>query len=324
MKVIFVILKRIVRGISLLFGLSILTFILMRTSPIDPIRATVGFDFAINDEQYKKFEEYWGLDKAPVEQYFIWADHLIHGDLGESRIYRKPVREIVSKTAKASMALMGLSWTLSGIIGFVLGSLAAFKHGKFIDRFIKWISYLQVSLPTFWVGLLFLLIFSVKLKWFPIGTSAPIGVHRVDVTVAERVKHLILPVLTLSILGIANVTMHTRAKMLDVLNSEYVLFAKARGETAWMIFKNHALRNAIVPAITIHFSYFGELFGGSMLAEQVFSYPGLGRTLTEAGLKSDTPLLLAIVLIGAVFVFAGNTIADILNAITDPYLKVKS
>lgn len=134
-------------------------------------------------------------------------------------------------------------------------------------------------------------------------------------------KDLILPAFTLSVFGISNVTLHTREKMIDVLNSEYVTFAKARGENVWQIFKNHAVRNAIVPAITIHFSYFGELFGGSVLAEQVFSYPGLGSTLTEAGLKSDTPLLLAIVIIGAVFVFFGNMTADILNGIFNPNLR---
>ena len=111
--------------------------------------------------------------------------------------------------------------------------------------------------------------------------------------------------------------------MIDVLSSEYVIFAKARGETIFQIFKNHALRNAAMPAITIHFSYFGELFGGSVLAEQVFSYPGLGLTLTEAGMKSDIPLLLGIVMIGAVFVFAGNLAADLLNAALNPYLREK-
>lgn len=115
--------------------------------------------------------------------------------------------------------------------------------------------------------------------------------------------------------------LHTREKMIDVLNSEYVTFAKARGENNFEIFKNHCIRNAIVPAITLHFSYFGELFGGSVLAEQVFSYPGLGSTLTQAGLKGDSPLLLAIVIIGAIFVFVGNMLADILNGILNPNLR---
>ena len=236
-------------------------------------------------------------------------------------MHREPVIEVIKARAGASALLMGVSWILSGILGFALGTIAAFHQGKLFDRFVKWFSYLQATVPTFWIGLIFLLIFAVQLRWFPIGISSPIGVLSENVTFMDRLRHLILPAFTLSVLGIANVTLHTREKMIDVLHSEYVTFAKARGENSWQIFKNHALRNAIVPAITIHFSYFGELFGGSVLAEEVFSYPGLGSTLTEAGLKSDTPLLLAIVMIGAVFVFCGNMTADILNGLFNPNLR---
>lgn len=312
---------KVFRGITLLIGLSILTFILMKISPVDPIMASVNYDTTLTPAQYKAMEEYWGLNEPPVSQYFVWLKNFIFGDLGMSRVHRKPVINIITERAGASALLMGGSWILSGVIGFCLGTVAAFKRGKLIDKIINWFSYLQISVPTFWVGLLLLLLFSVQLRWLPIGISRPIGTMSTEVTFWETLKHLTLPLITLSVTGIANITLHTREKMLDVLSSDYILFAKSRGESNWQIFKNHALRNGIVPAITIHFSYFGELFGGSLLAEQVFSYPGLGSTLTEAGLKSDTPLLLAIVIIGALFVFVGNTIADIANTIMDPYLR---
>nr|WP_314994354.1 ABC transporter permease [uncultured Treponema sp.] len=312
---------KFIRGLSLLIGLSALAFILVRTSPVDPVLASVNYDMSLTEQQYQAIAEYWGLNEPPVTQYFVWLKNMLSGNMGTSRIYRKPVAHIIRSRAGASCALMGISWILSGIIGFLLGTTAAFKRGSALDTSIKWFSYLQASVPAFWVGLIFLLIFAVWLDIFPIGISVPIGIARDSVTLAERLHHLILPVLTLSVLGIANVTLHTREKMIDVLSSEYILFARARGETDFQIFKNHAIRNAAIPAITIHFSYFGELFGGSVLAEQVFSYPGLGLTLTEAGMKSDIPLLLGIVMIGAVFVFAGNLIADILNAALNPYLK---
>jgi peptide/nickel transport system permease protein len=315
------ILNKLIRGITLLIGLSILSFTLLKFSPIDPVRASVDNDTSLTPEQYEAIAEYWGLNEPPVKQYGIWLKNTLHGDMGVSRVHNKPVATIIKQKAKASFALMGISWLLSGIIGFILGTIAAFKRGKLGDRIIKWLSYFQASVPTFWIGLIFLLIFAVKLKWFPIGISMPIGMTRSEVTLANKIHHLILPVMTLSILGIANVTLHTREKMIDVLNSEYVIFARARGKNNWQIFKDHALRNAIFPAITVHFSYFGELFGGSVLAEQVFSYPGLGQTLTEAGLKSDMPLLLGIVIIGAVFVFLGNMLGDIINASINPYLK---
>ncbi|MBQ9239262.1 MAG: ABC transporter permease [Treponema sp.] len=313
--------KKIFRLLLLIFGISLLSFLLLKCSPVDPVMASVDYDTSLTPEQYKKIAEYYGLDKPVIMQYGIWVKNFLRGNFGISLVYRRPVIDIIYERAGASLALMGISWGLSGIIGFLLGTLAAFTRGSLCDRAIKWFSYVQASVPTFWIGLIFLLVFSVKLKLFPIGLSSPIGMVSMQVTFADKVKHIILPVFTLSILGIANVTLHTREKMIDVLNSEYVTFAKARGENTVALFKNHCIRNAIIPAITLHFSYFGELFGGSVLAEQVFSYPGLGSTLTQAGLKGDSPLLLAIVIIGAIFVFMGNMLADILNGMLNPNLR---
>lgn len=312
---------KLLRGVSLLLGLSILTFVMMQKSPIDPVTAYVGGDTSITQEQRTAIEKYWGLDRPAHEQYFAWLGNLLKGDFGVSKIHRRPVIDIIKEKALASAALMGISWCLSGIIGFTLGIISAIKRGTVIDKIIKWLSYIQASIPTFWLGLILLIIFSVWLKWFPIGISVPIGMSSAEVTLGDKIHHLILPAITLSILGIANVTLHTREKMIDVLNSEYITFAKTRGESTLEIVKNHGLRNVALPAITLHFAYFGELFGGSVLAEQVFSYPGLGSTLTDAGLKSDLPLLMGIVMISAIFVFAGNTLADIINASINPRLK---
>lgn len=316
-----IIILKTCRGVSLLIGLSILSFIMMYHSPVDPISAYLDGEVFITLEQREALEEYWGLNDPPHEQYFTWLKNFVSGDMGVSKVHRTPVADIIQEKFTASFILMGVSWLLSGIVGFSLGILAAVKKGQTTDRVIKWISYVQASVPTFWLGLMLLIIFSVWLRWFPIGISVPIGVMSSEVTVWDRIHHMILPILTLSVLGIANVTLHTREKMIDVLSSEYVLFAKARGETMWQIIRNHGIRNVALPAITLHFAYFGELFGGSVLAEQVFSYPGLGSTLTEAGLKGDLPLLMGIVMISAIFVFVGNMLADILNAIINPRLK---
>lgn len=313
--------QKLLRGITLLLGLSILTFIMIQMSPVDPISAYVDGDTSLTLEQRKAIEEYWGLDKPPMEQYLSWLTNLLKGDMGHSRVHNKPVIDIIKEKALASAALMGISWTLSGLIGFVLGIVSAMNKGKLMDRLIKWMAYVQASVPTFWFGLILLIVFSVWLRWFPIGISVPIGVSSSDVTILDRLHHIILPAMTLSLLGIGHVILHTREKMIDVLNSEYVLFAKARGESNIEIVFNHGLRNVALPAVTLHFAYFGELFGGSVLAEQVFSYPGLGTTLTEAGLKSDIPLLMGIVMVSAIFVFVGNMIADLLNAAINPVLK---
>ncbi|MBO1002212.1 ABC transporter permease [Pseudogracilibacillus auburnensis] len=312
---------RLIRVVTLMFGLSILTFSLLHFSPMDPVNAYIGGDSSVSPEQIEQFKEYWGLNKSPVEQYLSWITAILHGDFGVSKLYRIPVIDIIKSRFMTSLVLMGTAWVLSAGIGYILGVIAAMNRGKVIDRVIKWYSYTLVSTPTFWLALILLIVFAVWLQWFPVGLTVPAGVLEADVQFVDRVRHFVLPALTLSFLGVANVTMHTREKMLDILDKEYITFAKARGESKWKIFKNHGFRNSILPAIALQFAYFGELFGGSVLAEQVFAYPGLGSTLTTAGLKGDIPLLMGIILISAVFVFMGNFIADILRTIVDPRMK---
>lgn len=312
---------RLIRLVTLLIGLSILTFSLIHLSPMDPVNAYIGGDISASPEQIEKFKDYWGMNKSPVEQYFSWAGSLLKGNFGTSLLYRAPVLDIIKSRFLTSLALMGVAWLLSGVLGYILGVIAALNRGRIIDKVIKWYSYTLVSTPVFWMGLILLIVFAVWLRWFPVGMAVPAGVMESDVRWIDRVHHFVLPALTLSILGVANVAMHTREKMIDILNSEYIIFAKARGESTWQIFKNHGFRNSIIPAISLQFAYFGELFGGSMLAEQVFAYPGLGSTLTTAGLKGDLPLMVGIVLISSLFVFTGNLIADILNKVVDPRMK---
>jgi len=294
----------------------------MSQSPIDPVRAYVGADMMlVGPEQRAQIVEYWGLDKSPVEQGIHWASALLNGDLGTSLIFRRPVGEVIKERFLASLALMGLAWVFSGVFGFLMGIIAAMKQGSWVDRLIKWFCFILASTPTFWLGLLMLIIFSVWLGWFPIGLGVPAGMLVSDVTLGDRIYHLILPALTLSIIGVANVALHTRQKLLDVLNSDYVLFARAQGEEGRVLFWRHGLRNVALPAITLQFASFGELFGGSVLAEQVFSYPGLGQAIVQAGLRGDLPLLLGIAIFSALFVFTGNLIADLIYQVVDPRIR---
>ena len=180
---------KFLRGCSLLIGLSILTFIMMYNSPIDPISAYIGGDVSITTEQREALEEYWGLNNPPQEQYLTWLKNFASGDMGTSKIYRRPVSNIISEKFTASFVLMGISWILSGVTGFCLGILAAVKKGKPLDKIIKCLSYIQASVPTFWLGLMLLIIFSVWLRWFPIGISVPIGVMSSEVTLWNHIHH---------------------------------------------------------------------------------------------------------------------------------------
>lgn len=305
--------------ISLLVAISFISFLLMKNSPIDPVQAYIGADMLnVGPEQREQIAEYWGLNDPVLVQFFNWGSAVLTGDLGTSMIHRRPVSEVIGERFVSSLALMIVAWILSGIIGFVLGVVSAMKRGTWIDRAIQWYSYTLASTPTFWMGLVMLIVFSVWLGWFPVGLGVPAGVLAEDVVFLDRVKHLVLPALTLSILGVANVALHTRQKLIEVLASDYVLFARARGEKGFTLFWRHGLRNIALPAITLQFAAFSELFGGAILAEQVFSYPGLGQATVDAGLRGDVPLLLGIVLFSTIFVFAGNLIADLIYYVVDP------
>ncbi|MEH7272016.1 ABC transporter permease [Neobacillus vireti] len=312
------------RLVSLLFAICLITFILISHSPIDPIQAYIGADMMrVGPEQREKIAENWGLNEPPAEQFFRWGASVLQGDFGTSMIYRRPVTDIIGEKFFHSLALMSIAWVISGVLGFILGIIAAMKKGKWQDRVIKSYCYTLASTPAFWMGLLVLMVFAVWLDWFPIGMGVPAGVLAEDVTLLDRIRHIILPALTLSIIGVANIALHTRQKLIEVLSSEYILFAKAKGEKGITLLWRHGLRNISLPAITLHFAAFSELFGGAVLAEQVFSYPGLGQATVEAGLRGDVPLLLGLVIFSAIFVFFGNVMADLISFVIDPRIKEK-
>lgn len=311
-----------IRLVTLLAAVCVLAFVLLSYSPVDPVQAYIGADvMRVGPEQRQAIAEYWGLDRPPPEQFMRWAAALAKGDMGTSMIYREPVADVIRERFASSIALMLSAWLLSGIIGFAAGVVAAMNKGRLIDRLIQWYCYTLAATPAFWLGLLLLIVFAVWLGWFPVGLGVPAGMAADQVTLGDHVRHMALPALTLSIVGISSVALHTRQKLIEVLGSDYVLFARARGERGFGLLARHGLRNIALPAVTLQFTAFSELFGGAVLAEQVFSYPGLGQATVQAGLRGDVPLLMGLVLCSTLFVFTGNTIADALYRRIDPRLR---
>lgn len=313
----------ICRVVLLVIAASAVSFMLMKASPVDPVQANVGQNAlgSMSQEQIEKIEEYWGVGESPVKQYFSWLKDFVSGDMGTSLLYRRPVSQVLGEKLQNSLMLMVIAWAISGVLGFVLGALAGMKKGTFIDKGIKGYCLLISSTPTFWLALLVLMIFGVWLKIFPVGLSVPIGMTSSEISFADRLYHAFLPALTLSIAGVSNIALHTREKMIEISESNYMVFARARGEKGWQLFKNHGFRNILLPAITIHFASISEIFGGSVLIEQVFSYPGMGQAAVTAGLGSDMPLLMAITVISSLIVFGGNAVANILYGIVDPRIR---
>ncbi|ALT69555.1 nickel ABC transporter permease protein NikB [Methanobrevibacter millerae] len=311
---------KLLRFIILMIAVAIFSFILLDLSPINPVTVYLK-GAAVSEAQRTILNQYFGVGVPLHIKIYHWLLNLIQGDLGTSLIYRAPVIDVITQKFIASLALMTLSWIFSGIIGFALGVVAGKNKGSWIDKAVKVYCYAIQSAPSFWVGMLILMVFAVYLGLFPIGFGVPIGVSSTDASFMDWASRLVLPTLTLSLVGLAPIAMYTRNELIQVLSSDYVLFAKSRGEKGWNLVKNHGIRNILLPAVTLQFLSFSELFGGAVLVEQVFSYPGIGQTAVAAGLQSDVPLFLGIVLFSAVFVFVGNLLADISYYFIDPRIK---
>lgn len=305
--------------LALLGAVAVATFALLQASPVDPVDAYVGAEMtALGPEQREQIVARWGLDEPAPQRFLHWAGQVVQGNLGVSHVYDRPVVEVLAQRLPASLGLMAGAWLLSGLLGLALGTLAGARRGSRLDRVVTWLAYLFSSAPTFWVGLLLLYVFSVWLQWTPVCCASPIGVLPGDVTLLDRLHHLILPMLTLSVVGIGPVTLHTRQAVVEVMASDHVTMARAMGESPTGVVLRRVLRNAAGPALMIQFASVGELFGGSVLAEQVFSYPGLGQATTTAALRQDVPLLLAIALATAAIVFVGNAVGDVVQRRLDP------
>ena len=315
--------KKLIRMALLLLGVSIVTFLLMSVSPLDPLQTNVGQAAlgSMSPEQIAKLEAYWGVDTPPLSRYLGWLLDALRGDLGVSLLYRQPVLTVIGERLAGSVLVLLAAWVISGVLGLTLGVLAGAFRGRWPDRVIRGYCLLISGTPAFWLAILLLLIFSVWLGWLPVGLSVPAGMEAAAVTFTDRLRHAVLPALTLSITGVANIALHTREKMIGVMSSDYVLFARARGESERSIVLRHGLRNVLLPAITLQFASASEIIGGSVLVEQVFSYPGLGQAAVTAGLGSDLPLLLGITVVTAAIVFIGNLIADLLYGAADPRIR---
>lgn len=312
------------RLVLLIASVATLSFVLVSFSPVDPIDAYLGTAvLKVSPKQREIISQRWGLDRPLIERFGKWALNLMEGDFGVSTIFNESVLAVIGKRFLTSFWLMLSAWFLSGILGFLLGVFAGTYESSALDKCIRVYAYTMASTPTFWVGMVLLTVFSVQLGWTPVCCAWPIGANPDQVGLLQRIHHLMLPAVTLSLIGVAQIALHTREKTVEAMQSEYAIFARAQGESPLGIAFYRALRNVALPAITLQFASLGELFGGAVLAEQVFAYPGLGKATVEAGYRGDIPLLLGIVLFSTVFVFVGNTLADLLYMLVDPRMRQK-
>lgn len=317
------ILNRIIQTIPLLIIVSLISFFIIRLSPVDPL-AELKLNPSVSPATVEKEKQRLGLDKPIIIQYGKWAYSFVRGDLGVTSTGEKvsqKLKERIPNTLLLTSIVIFLTW----IVGVPLGIIAAINWKTPFDRLLTVLTSIGMAIPSFFFAVL-LLIFAVKTGWFPIGglTSPSFSEMTFGAKFLDITHHLILPVLVLFTISLAGLQRQMRANMLDVLDSDYVKFARAKGLPEFTVIYKHALRNAINPMITLLGFEFAGLLSGAALTEYVFQYPGLGRLILEAVMKSDINLVMASLMMGAVMLVLGNLIADILLIITDPRIRVKS
>lgn len=323
MNILIYILKRILQTIPLLIIVSLISFFIIRLSPVDPL-AELKLNPSISKETLQKETKRLGLDKPIAVQYFLWAKAFVKGDLGVTSSGEKvssKLAERIPNTLLLTVIVIFLTW----IVGVPLGILAAIRWKTPLDRMLTVLTSIGMAIPSFFFAIL-LLIFAVKTGWFPAGglTSYNFDEMSLFAKVFDIAHHLVLPTTVLFTISLAGLQRQMRANLLDVLDSDYVKFARAKGLSEFKVVYKHALRNALNPMITMLGFEFASLLSGAALTEYVFQYPGLGRLILEAVLKSDINLVMASLMMGAVMLILGNLIADILLIITDPRIRVKA
>lgn len=317
------IIKRILQTIPLLIVVSIISFFIIRLSPVDPL-AELKLNPSISPETVQKEKERLGLDKPIIVQYGKWAVSFVKGDLGVTSSGEKVSRKLQERIPY-TLLLTSIVILLTWFVGVPLGIIAAVNWKTPFDRILTVLTSIGMAIPSFFFAVL-LLMFAVKTGWFPVGglTSPDFADMNFGRKFLDIAYHLVLPVTVLFTISLASLQRQMRANMLDVLDSDYVKFARAKGLSEFKVVYKHALRNAINPMITLLGFEFAGLLSGAALTEYVFNYPGLGTLILEAVMKSDINLVMASLMMGAVMLVTGNLIADILLILTDPRIRVKS
>lgn len=308
--------------IPLLFGITLITFVIINAagSPL----ADLTFNPRVTPADQERIRESLGLNDPIYERYFVWVKNVLQGDLGYSLINFRPVSDRILEVMGNTLLLSGVSLIISLMIAVPLGIYAAVHRNSIADRVINFIAVAGYAVPTVWLALLLIILFSVKFSnWgfysFPVGGVRDL---RGDGGLADRVEHLILPVTALVIPQVAVWLIYIRSNMLETIRQDYVRTASAKGLESRTVLYRHAFRNALIPLVTLLGLTLPDLFAGALIVENVFAYPGMGRlTITAIGDKDHT-LVMGITLVFAFLVVIGNLLADLLYAVVDPRIRL--
>ena len=315
--------RRLIVMVPELFVISFMVFMIMWAAPGDFLDQ-YRMDPSVSPAFLEALAKEYGLDKPPLVQYGIWLKNLFKGNFGYSFYYRRPVATMIWERVFATLILSFVSLIASWVLGIILGVFSALKKYSFWDKLLTIIAFSGIAIPGFFLALL-LLYWAAKTGWFPIAGMVSVG--HTQMSAWERFKdiawHLVLPSIALGFGGFAGLMRYMRGSLLDVLNEDYVMFARAKGLPEKLVIYKHAMRNAINPMITFLGYSISGLLGGAVIIENIFAWPGMGRLVYQALIQQDIYVVMASAVISAIMLVIGNLIADILLALVDPRVRLE-
>lgn len=315
--------RRLLQSALLILLISFLVFMILNLAPGGPLS---GLRFQVSAREFdeasvQRYKEMLGLDKPPVLRYFYWLADMFRGDWGESWTVAsgQPVFRLIWERLPATLLLTVTAAVVSLVLGLLIGIVSAIKQYSIIDTAATIFSFVGISIPTFWFGLMMIVVFAVQLDWLPAGGMTEYGREG---DIVSRIKHLIMPVAVLSLINIAGWSRYIRASLLNVLQQDYLRTARAKGLPYRQVITRHALRNALIPLITLIGLDIPTLFGGAIVTETIFAWPGMGRLYFQSLQSSDYPLAQGLLFVTAVLVVLSNLLADIGYSIVDPRVRL--
>lgn len=317
------VLKRLLSAVPALVAILLFSFLLIRLAPGDPAVLMAGE--GATPEYIENIRKAYGLDKPLHEQLLIYLSNIIRGEWGYSLSFNRPVVDVILERIPPTLLLVGTGIVISLVLGVLLGVIASIKRNTIIDSLISSLALVFYSLPAFVIAQLLIYIFAIVLRIFPLSGILSIGITYINVFdyIRDLLWHLVLPATTLSLLLMATYVRITRASMIEALLSNYIIAAKSRGLNPRTVIFKHALKNAMLPIVTVAGIQFGTMIGGVVITETVFSWPGVGRLTVEAVQYRDYPLLMGIFLLSAISVIIANLITDIIYTVVDPRVKLR-
>jgi peptide/nickel transport system permease protein len=313
------IIKRLLQAIPLLIGVSIIGFAMMHLAPGGPL-AVYTLNPTITAQDIERIKHIFGLDQPIHIQYLKWAYGIFTGNWGFTFFGGRPVLQVILERFPATFLLMGSAMSLAILIGMLIGVLGAVRRYSIFDYLATTGAMVALSFPTFWFGLMTIFIFSLKLGWLPSGGMYTLGGEE---DILDLFRHLLLPTMVLALVLVAQWSRYSRSSFLEVIHQDYIRTAKSKGLSAGRILLRHAFPNAVAPLIALAGIQLPWLFSGALVTETIFGWPGMGRLFVDALTMKEYPVLMGMIMITAMFVIIGNLVADVINALIDPRIRLE-